>query len=78
MTPSASGFDWKGLKQDSLVVDVGGGIGSFSLALAKENPHLKFVVQDRGPVVEEGIEVSDLDTPFIFVLKVTNTCLSSV
>ncbi|KLO06094.1 S-adenosyl-L-methionine-dependent methyltransferase [Schizopora paradoxa] len=53
---TTKGFDWEGLKKDSLVVDVGGGIGSFSLALAKEHPHLKFVVQDRGPVVEDGLE----------------------
>jgi len=50
------GFDWSSLKPDSLVVDVGGGIGTLSIALAKEHPHLKFVVQDRGPVVEDGIE----------------------
>jgi len=50
------GFDWNSLKDDSLVVDVGGGIGTLSVALAKEHPHLKFIVQDRGAVIEDGIE----------------------
>ena len=49
--------DWKSLPADSLVVDVGGGIGTASLALAKEFPDLKFVVQDRQPVIEAGVEV---------------------
>ncbi|KLO06095.1 S-adenosyl-L-methionine-dependent methyltransferase [Schizopora paradoxa] len=53
---TTKGFDWSGLKKDAVVVDVGGGIGSFSLALAKEHPQVKFVVQDRGPVVEDGLE----------------------
>lgn len=42
---------------DALVVDVGGGIGTASLALAKEFSNIKIVIQDRPPVVENGIEV---------------------
>ncbi|XWW96275.1 hypothetical protein V2A60_004248 [Cordyceps javanica] len=37
-------FDWGSLK--STVVDVGGGNGSTSIALAQEFPHLNFVVQE--------------------------------
>lgn len=50
-------YDWKSLPQDALVVDVGGGIGSASLALAKDHFNLKIVIQDRQPVVENGIAV---------------------
>ena len=50
---------------DALVVDVGGGIGTASLALAKEFSNLKIVIQDRRPVVEDGIEVHLLLSNFI-------------
>ncbi|THG95611.1 hypothetical protein EW026_g6076 [Hermanssonia centrifuga] len=48
------GFDWKALPQGSLIVDVGGGIGSQTHALAKAFDHLSFVVQDRDAVIEEA------------------------
>lgn len=50
-------YDWKSLPSSSLVVDVGGGVGTACLALAKEFPNLKFVVQDRQPAVKAGVEV---------------------
>ena len=50
-------YDWKSLPANSLIVDVGGGVGTSSLAIAQEFPDLKFVVQDRQPVVEAGVEV---------------------
>ena len=54
------GFDWKGLKQDAVVVDVGGGIGSQSMTLAQNHSHLRLVVQDREPVVKDAIQVCSL------------------
>jgi len=51
------GFDWAGLAEGSLIVDVGGGIGSTSMALAKAFPYLRFCIQDRPKTVELGIEV---------------------
>ncbi|KAI0373557.1 S-adenosyl-L-methionine-dependent methyltransferase [Pilatotrama ljubarskyi] len=45
-------YPWKDLPRDSVVIDVGGGIGSTSVVLAKAYPHLRFVVEDRQPVVE--------------------------
>jgi O-methyltransferase domain len=51
------GYDWKSLKQDSLVVDVGGGVGSSVLELKGAFPHLRFVVQDRPKVVDDGVKV---------------------
>ena len=45
------------MEKDSLVVDVGGGIGSTTRVFAKAFPHLRFVIQDRSAVVAEGIQV---------------------
>ncbi|KAI9463927.1 S-adenosyl-L-methionine-dependent methyltransferase [Russula earlei] len=45
------GYAWDGLPKDSLVVDVGGGLGAQSLRLAVQHPHLRFIVQDREAVV---------------------------
>lgn len=52
------GFDWASLKKGSLVVDVGGGVGSTTLVLAKAFPDLRFVVQDRAMVIPDGVKVS--------------------
>lgn len=40
----------------ALIVDVGGGVGGFPLQLSKAYPNLRFIVQDRGPVVKQGLE----------------------
>ncbi|KAH9993365.1 O-methyltransferase [Russula vinacea] len=59
MTPADSileGYGWENLPQGSLVVDVGGGVGSQSLVLAQHHPHLRFVVQDRESVVGDAVE----------------------
>ncbi|KAF8728516.1 hypothetical protein AX14_006537 [Amanita brunnescens Koide BX004] len=61
--PIIAAYDWKSLPANSLVVDVGGGIGTTCLALAKEFPSPKFVVQDRQPVIEAGIEVWKKELP---------------
>lgn len=58
----SAGFDWHALPRGSVVVDVGGGIGSTSMFLAHafSNPTdedsigLKFIIQDRPIVVEMG------------------------
>ncbi|KAH9484888.1 4-O-methyltransferase 1 [Psilocybe cubensis] len=47
-------FDWQSLPKDSVVVDVGGGIGSSSLILAKNLPDIKIVIQDTPIVLTEG------------------------
>ncbi|KZT06629.1 uncharacterized protein LAESUDRAFT_725719 [Laetiporus sulphureus 93-53] len=47
-------FPWHQLPAQSVVVDVGGGIGSTSLLLAHAFPHLRFLVQDRPQVVKMG------------------------
>ncbi|KAH8810805.1 S-adenosyl-L-methionine-dependent methyltransferase [Xylogone sp. PMI_703] len=43
--PIVDCYPWEGLGS-SLVVDVGGGNGNFSVSLAKKFPNLKFLVQD--------------------------------
>lgn len=50
------GYAWESLPEGSLVVDVGGGVGSKSLILATHFPHLRFVIQDREPVVRDAVE----------------------
>ncbi|KAA1470311.1 S-adenosyl-L-methionine-dependent methyltransferase [Dentipellis sp. KUC8613] len=48
------GFDFAALKEDALVVDVAGGIGSVSMILANAFPKMRFVVEDRPGTVAEG------------------------
>ena len=48
------GYAWGGVEAGSLVVDVGGGIGHISAAIAREHAHLKFQVQDFGNLAEES------------------------
>ncbi|KAF8066927.1 O-methyltransferase [Lyophyllum atratum] len=60
-----NGFNWRALPRGSVIVDVGGGIGSTSMLLANafarstpstadEELGFKFVIQDREVVVEMG------------------------
>jgi tRNA G46 methylase TrmB len=51
-------FDWASLPDDSLIVDVGGGVGSAMLEIAKAFPKLNYVVQDVPGVALEGEKVS--------------------
>ncbi|KAL4900543.1 hypothetical protein BDW74DRAFT_182629 [Aspergillus multicolor] len=46
-------FPWETLGE-ATVVDVGGGVGGFCLQLSRLYPKLKFVVQDRGPVLKQA------------------------
>jgi ubiquinone/menaquinone biosynthesis C-methylase UbiE len=52
------GFDWQSLPKGSLVVDVGGGVGSQTLTLAKKYPHLAFVIQDTEATRPNAVKVS--------------------
>jgi len=47
----AADFPWSEIPANSTVCDVGGGAGSLCIAVAKKNPHLKFILQDQaGPI----------------------------
>ncbi|KAJ6535743.1 S-adenosyl-L-methionine-dependent methyltransferase [Mycena capillaripes] len=56
-------YDWTSLVPESLVVDVGGGVGTSCLALAPQFPKLKFVVQDLEGVVAQGKELWNTRMP---------------
>lgn len=48
------GYAWHALAEGATVVDVGGSAGFLSVAIAREYPQLKFVVQDYKHTIEEG------------------------
>ncbi|KAJ7207224.1 O-methyltransferase [Mycena pura] len=48
------GFKWDQLPKDAVLVDVGGGVGSTSLIIAKATPNIRIVNQDRAPVSEHA------------------------
>lgn len=48
-------YDWGSLDADAVVVDVGGGDGTFAMALAERHPQLKhIIVQDVAATVERA------------------------
>ncbi|GJJ06647.1 hypothetical protein Clacol_000841 [Clathrus columnatus] len=53
-------YDWKAVPAGSVIVDVGGGVGTTQLCLAKEFPQLKIIIQDQSHVIEEGAKASTL------------------
>ncbi|KAI1135569.1 S-adenosyl-L-methionine-dependent methyltransferase [Hypoxylon sp. FL0543] len=62
-----SGFDWAGLPSASIVVDVGGGNGHCSKAIASCNPTLKFVVQDANTAIAGEVDTEELGDRLQFV-----------
>ncbi|KAF7349748.1 hypothetical protein MSAN_01701700 [Mycena sanguinolenta] len=48
------GFNWSGLPTGSVLVDVGGGIGHVSLAIAQKNHGLRVVVQDLEDTIKDS------------------------
>lgn len=63
--PSATveAFDWASLKDGSLVVDVGGGVGNVMMPLYKTYPALKFEIQDRERSVQQGTQMWSSEFP---------------
>lgn len=53
----SAGFDWTVLPKNSLVVDVGGGVGSTTLNLLNAHKHLRYIVQDRAPAIKDAQKV---------------------
>lgn len=54
------GFDFGSLKEGAVVADIGGGVGSVSVMLAKAHPKLKFVIEDRPTEIEQAKPVCTL------------------
>ena len=75
------GFDWASLAGGSVIVDVGGGIGSTSMilatAFAQESAEcgarepLKFVIQDRAVVCAMGEKVRRRATAALAGARIT-------
>jgi len=53
-----SGFPWGSIAKGAKVVDVGGGIGSVSLTVARQFPELKFIIQDVPSMIGQGEKVN--------------------
>ena len=51
-------FSWDKLPEGSVLVDVGGGIGSASILVAERHPHIRAVVEDRVQVISTAKAVS--------------------
>ncbi|KDQ18302.1 hypothetical protein BOTBODRAFT_28716 [Botryobasidium botryosum FD-172 SS1] len=56
-------FDWAGLSEGAIVVDVGGGVGAASMALRALYPKLKYVIQDRAETIKHGEELWKKEHP---------------
>ncbi|KAF8577508.1 S-adenosyl-L-methionine-dependent methyltransferase [Ramaria rubella] len=49
-----SAFEWDSLPYGSVIIDVGGGIGTASLPIARDYPDLKLVIQDLPDVINDA------------------------
>ncbi|KAI6084095.1 S-adenosyl-L-methionine-dependent methyltransferase [Hypoxylon rubiginosum] len=58
-----SGFAWADLPPNTIVVDVGGGNGHCSKAIASCNPRLQFVVQDTNKELAEEVDPDAEEMP---------------
>lgn len=54
---TSAGYNWGQFSEDSLIVDVGAGVGTQTIAIAKKYPQLRFVVQDRESVMQDAAQV---------------------
>ncbi|EMD38852.1 hypothetical protein CERSUDRAFT_151553 [Gelatoporia subvermispora B] len=57
------GLDWAALPEGSVVVDVGGGVGTTIMTLSDTHHHLRYVVQDLPPTAEQGTKVWEAEHP---------------
>lgn len=60
---SSQGFAWSSLPEGSTVVDVAGGVGNVSMTLIQKYPHLRYVVQDRAPVIQHAHDTWEQQLP---------------
>ncbi|EJT96877.1 O-methyltransferase [Dacryopinax primogenitus] len=57
------GFDFNSLTEKDLIVDVGGGIGNAMLLIARSNPDVRIVLQDRAAVIDDAREHWEREFP---------------
>ncbi|KIY48412.1 S-adenosyl-L-methionine-dependent methyltransferase [Fistulina hepatica ATCC 64428] len=57
------GFRWDELPPNARVVDVGGGIGHITMTIARQNPNLRYVIQDRPSVIHAAEEYWKINSP---------------
>ncbi|OCH84738.1 O-methyltransferase [Obba rivulosa] len=57
------GFEWDQLPKNSIVVDVGGGIGAMTKHLADNHKQLRYIVQDRAATIEGAVKVWETERP---------------
>ncbi|KAI1391684.1 S-adenosyl-L-methionine-dependent methyltransferase [Hypoxylon trugodes] len=62
-----AGFDWVSLPSGTIVIDVGGGNGHCSKAIASCNPRLKFIVQDANTALAEDVDIEKQGDHFQFM-----------
>ncbi|KAJ5725584.1 uncharacterized protein N7483_006941 [Penicillium malachiteum] len=55
-------YPWDSLGNGT-VVDVGGGVGTHSMNIAKAYPELNFIIQDRPEVIEKGVALWTKELP---------------
>ena len=52
-----AGLEWSNLPAGAKFVDVGGGVGTQTMILARAHPHLRYVVQDRAETLVQAKHV---------------------
>ncbi|KZO93897.1 S-adenosyl-L-methionine-dependent methyltransferase [Calocera viscosa TUFC12733] len=57
------GFNWLSLTENDLIVDVAGGIGNAVLPIARANPAVRVIIQDRPAVIDDGIKYWNEEYP---------------
>ncbi|KIY46447.1 S-adenosyl-L-methionine-dependent methyltransferase [Fistulina hepatica ATCC 64428] len=65
------GFDFQSLPEGAVMIDVGGGVGSVSLEVAREHPHMKFIIVDRPNEIIQAGKVCSL-SPVINCLRLSS------
>jgi O-methyltransferase domain len=63
-----SDFPWRDLPSGTTICDIGGGIGTVSMPLAKAHPHLQLTLQDQSSVLDQARVVSDVPSPSGYIL----------
>ncbi|THG98942.1 hypothetical protein EW026_g3332 [Hermanssonia centrifuga] len=58
-------YEWNTLPKGAVFVDVGSGLGNFSLEVAKIRPDLTYILEDRPPVMEKAKKYWEEQAPSI-------------